>query len=98
MADFYNDQVEELEFERGNYRMGLMSDIEAYEKGIIDELGFEANAWTGYVISCRCCKKRGLHWQKINGKFRLFEDKDNKIHKCKKNPLIENFKPTKKKI
>jgi len=95
MADFYNDQVEEMEFERGNFRMGLMSELEAYEKGIIDEFGYEANAWTGRTISCRCCKKKNLHWQQHNGKFRLFDGRG--IHKCPKNPLKENFKPGAKK-
>jgi len=100
MADFYNEQVEEMEFERGNYHMGLMSDVEAYEKGIIDELGYEANAWTGHAPKpkvCRCCGEMDLHWA-ITPKGKWFlVDRTNKMHECKKNPFKKDFKPNTKK-
>ena len=41
MADDFLDDVMDMEDARLDYRTGLMSDEEAYERGIIDELGFE---------------------------------------------------------
>ena len=96
MADFYNDQVEEMEYQRGNYRMGLMGDLEAYEQGIIDELGYEAGPYTGRspeLKTCRCCHKTGLHWMMTpKGKWLLTEG-NGKAHDCPKNKYKKNFKP-----
>ncbi len=86
MADYYNEQIEEMDYQRSLYRGGLMSGIEAYEKGIIDELGYEHSGYSQKTIKCRCCNKLGLHWAQRENKFRLFE-KNNKIHKCPANPL-----------
>lgn len=85
MADFYNEQVEEMEFQRSNYRAGGMSDIEAYEKGIIDEFGYEHFDTTNKKKTCRCCQTENLHWASREGKWFLFDDKG--LHKCKVNPL-----------
>ncbi len=68
-----------------DFHTGNMTIQEAYERGIIDELGYEPNAYTGKSITCRCCGKKGLHWQKLKEKWRLFEE--NKLHGCPVNPL-----------
>lgn len=41
MADFFINQVLDAEEDRLEYRLGQMDIEEAYERGIIDELGYE---------------------------------------------------------
>lgn len=71
---------------------GLMLDLDnpldAYEAGIIDELGrFMHTASYKYSKTCRCCNQTGLSWGQFNDKWRLFEN--GKLHECKVNPLNE---------
>jgi len=87
MADFFLEHVEDMEEARFEYRSGSMSDFEAYELGIIDEMGFYIGPKYGKDRSrvCRCCNKGGLLWGKVGDKFRLFEN--GVIHRCPANPL-----------
>lgn len=41
MADDFLDDVMDMEDRRLDYRTGQMSEEEAYELGIVDELGYE---------------------------------------------------------
>lgn len=47
MADMFLEQVEYYEERRSAYRAGEMSDQEAYDEGIIDELGYEIGSGHG---------------------------------------------------
>lgn len=91
-ADMFLEQVEAFEDLRLEYHLGGMSDVEAYEQGIVDELGFE------YIPgdpptpkTCRCCGKSGLHWEQRNAKWRLFDERG--IHNCPAVPLPEEKTP-----
>lgn len=89
IADYYLDQVDDEEIYYADYLSGRITIIEAYEKGIIDALGYETRTQsTPKSITCRCCSKTGLTWGKHEGKWRLFES--GKLHNCKINPLNEN--------
>ena len=84
MADFALDQVEYYEDRRHAYRIGEISDAEAYEEGILDELGYEIGSGQR-SITCYCCQQSGLHWEKLKGKWRLFDG--NSLHNCPVKPL-----------
>ena len=58
MADFALEQVEFEEEARLDFRIGRMSHIEAFDRGIIDERGYEDSAYNGWhpVKTCRYCK------------------------------------------
>ena len=65
MADFFLEQVEEDEEDRYLYRSGVMAIQDAYDLGIIDELGFECgsgNHGANNPYPGRC----GLDWHKAN--------------------------------
>jgi len=68
---------------------GDMTTNEAFEAGIIDNWGVELSPYTsvtaGKLKICRCCGEKGLNWQRINDKWRLY--KNGKLHNCTKNPL-----------
>ena len=85
MADFALEQVQDMEDLRFEWRIGSMSTEEAIECGVLNEQGGYETA--GYKISktCRCCGQVGLHWDKHNNKWRLFDSKG--LHQCKVNPL-----------
>jgi len=46
-ADYALDETMDAEFDRMEWRLGLMSDLEAFDRGIIDSQGFEPSAFTG---------------------------------------------------
>jgi hypothetical protein len=87
MADFCNEQIEEYENHVADWRCGRMPAHEAYEMGIVDELGYGALPSTGQIktVTCRCCQCSGLTWGKHQGKWRLFSG--TAIHACPANPL-----------
>ena len=66
-----------------DYFLGGHSDIEAYERGFIDEYG--ALYKTIRYKTCRCCHESGLTWGQHDGKWRLF--KGDSLHQCPANPL-----------
>lgn len=47
MADMALEEVFEEEFQRSLFRMGEMDLLDAYERGIVDELGREIGPHTG---------------------------------------------------
>lgn len=66
-ADDFLDEVFEMEEARFEYRFGEMTTEEAYDRGIIDELGFEDNAKTGASLDKTPLLKRRLKhigWKK----------------------------------
>lgn len=85
MADYFLDHVDNEEEMRLDFRTGKMSNSEAYENGLIDELGYEPHAYPPKILICKYCKKGNLSWSKVDNKWRLFEN--GKIHKCSVNPL-----------
>lgn len=88
MADFVNEQGFDDELAWDDYRLGYMNCVEAYERGIIDELGYEFSAVKNQTgKTCRCCGESGLRWGKIKEKFVLL--KGSEMHKCPINPLKE---------
>jgi hypothetical protein len=65
------------------YHFGKISDAEAYEAGLIDELGYEVT----YARSktCRCCGNGNLHWEMVINKWLLHEENGH-LHNCPVNP------------
>jgi len=88
MADWFLEQVMDMEELREDYRAGFMTDIEAYEAGIIDEQGHYLGYGVGYdrTRMCRYCGKRGLLWGRDGKRWRLFEvcDHSYHVHTCLK--------------
>lgn len=85
-ADMAIEAMEDFENARTDFHTGAMSDLSAFELGIIDELGYELMPrGRTQLRTCRCCSKTGLHWAQHNGKWRLFDN--NGLHECPKNPL-----------
>lgn len=90
MADFYNEQIEENEYQRDLWRMGFMSFDEATERGVIDEYGNdgEEGRRVSSYKTCRACKKHPLWWGFSKKYHRwLLYDLNGNLHKCKKKPL-----------
>ena len=89
MADYALEQVEEMEDLRFRYRTGDMSDDEAFELGIINEMGGYETSGHKHSIkkTCKFCHMNNLYWGLSNNKWRLFEG--DSVHICKVNPLIE---------
>lgn len=67
MADMALSETMDMEDLRVEYRTGGISDSEAYDHGIIDELGFEARTWRNKhpsmrgSVKCRHCRAQ-LFW------------------------------------
>ena len=88
MADDFLDDVMEMEDRRLDYHGGKISQEEAYDLGIVDEMGFEYSPFQHISADgkiCRCCGKPGLHWDTHQGKWRLFDKSG--LHHCPVNPL-----------
>lgn len=106
MADYALEQVYDAEDERFAYRMGEMSDQDAYDAGIIDEMGgynhppmFGHNTRAHRTIpstssskTCGHCGTTGLRWVDTGHGWRL-ADSQNKVHSCDKWPFKETAKP-----
>jgi len=95
MADYFLEEVEDFECRRLDYKSGRISDEEAYDRGIIDEMGYEyipgvstgkAGSLDNQSKTCRSCGTARLHWGKHKGKWRLFDLHG--LHQCKVNPLM----------
>lgn len=102
MADMALSDVMDEEDARTDYRLGFMGKHAAYDRGIIDELGYEFSA-CGTVTgpssrgaaprqaatkTCSMCKKQGLHWESTEAGWRLFEP-EGLIHDCGRLPQGE---------
>ncbi len=80
-ADQALEMVMEHENDRSRYRAGEIQQQEAYDLGIIDELGCEQGSASSKT--CKGCGTSGLFWkQKDNGKWWLTTS-DGSWHKCK---------------
>jgi hypothetical protein len=89
MGDFADMALQEtmiMEGLRFDYRMGFMSDQQAFDEGIIDHLGREE-----YVpmfrparktLSCRHCGSTKVRWQATPAGWRLFDGSS--MHACPK--------------
>jgi hypothetical protein len=89
-ADYFLEEVENEEEARLNFRTGKLSNEEAYDRGIIDELGFEIGSGLTYK-SCKWCNKSGLHWVETKMGWRLAEQ-DNKLHTCVERAAVSRHK------
>lgn len=81
MADWALEQVEHYEDLRLSYRLGQIDQLEAFEHGIIDELGYEIGPGST-TKTCRYCHTSGLIWkQQVDGRWRLATI-DGTVHIC----------------
>jgi len=103
MADFFLEHVEDMEEARFEYRSGSMSDFEAYELGIIDEMGFyigpkygkDRSDEMGFYIGPKYGKDRSRVCRCCNKGGLLWGKVGDKfrlfengvIHRCPANPL-----------
>lgn len=80
-ADMALSETMDMEDERFLYRMGGMSDLKAYDAGIIDERGgyIAARIYTPFK-TCRHCGASGLKWKSTDGGWRLHAGAD--LHNC----------------
>lgn len=82
-ADMALDEVYEMEDLRFAYRMGEIDAYDAYEMGIIDELGYEGSPMCAQNNKvCRHCGAPDLHWIDTAKGWRLAES-TGALHKCK---------------
>ena len=87
MADMFLESVLCMEEMRLDYKTGHMSDVEAYDAGIIDENGSYVgpNYGRSRFKTCRCCNQSGLHWENRDGRWRLCDERG--VHQCSVCPL-----------
>lgn len=82
MADMALDDTMDMEYIRFSYRMGGISDDEAYDLSIIDEYGIEERHFiTRRTKTCSMCKQQGLHWIDTSNGWRLAEQSGS-VHRC----------------
>lgn len=74
-ADMALNETMDMEDLRFEYRMGGMSDFDAYDHGIIDERGFYQHQpmFSPRSVSktCRACNATGLSWKSTPSGWRL---------------------------
>ena len=68
-----------------DYRGGAISDMEAYDRGVIDEMGGEIGntnygSYRHRSITCKHCKLTGLHW--LNTKDGWRTASNGIVHEC----------------
>ena len=86
-AGYAVDECLQEEDFRLDYRLGFMTEGQAFDRGVIDSWGglpnrrnpFGSLAPTTY--GCKYCKKRGLKWTKTDSGWRLAE-MNGSIHSC----------------
>ena len=79
IADWINEQGEEEEIAQTAYHMGLMTDLEAMERGILDEDGYE-HWYTLKPLVCKYCGKKNLHWIRVPEGWRVGDKRG--LHQC----------------
>ena len=84
-ADMARSNAADYEELRLDYRLGAISDLDAFEMGLIDNEGYEPHSRRTSVTTCRCCGKSNLSWKQVAGKWRLFDGQQ--LHDCPVNPL-----------
>jgi hypothetical protein len=86
MADFALEAVFDDEDARMDYRTGKMTVEEAYERGLVNELGGEIGTEARCITrTCRCCGKTGLRWGNASGRWLLYDEAA--LHACPVVPL-----------
>lgn len=86
-ADYALEEIYDEDEARFDFRRGFITIEEAYQRGIVDDLGYEFGHQVIQFRTCRCCGKTGLRWGKSGDKWRLFDGPN--IHMCPENPLNE---------
>lgn len=88
MSDFELDKVFDEEENSLKWKLGAYQFDEAFDAGIIDELGYEIDLIKNDTKTCKYCGKTGLKWkiEKKDKKYRLFEGE--KVHQCRKKELL----------
>ena len=88
-ADMALDETLDEEDARLAYHLGQIDDFEAYDRGIIDERGYEyyggrtwAQPWASRLKTCKWCGAEKLHWKETPHGWRLVDHND-LIHTCK---------------
>ena len=96
MADYALEQVMDAEEDRFRFCSGGMGEQEAYDLGIIDELGyynhppmFAQPTASRSCKSCKYCGKTKLHWVDTNNGGRL-ANFDGEIHNCEQHKFEES--------
>ena len=88
MADFALGDVMDAEDDRFAYIMGDMSDGEAYERGIIDEMGGSnhppilGRSGESATKQCAHCGVGGLQWVSVDHDRWRLADHDGNLHTC----------------
>lgn len=87
MADHFLEQVENQECLFLEYMHGRITDLEAYDAGLVDSDGSITGPSTSKPksVTCRCCGQVGLRWEQVKTKWRLFDG--DKLHVCPVNPF-----------
>ncbi len=73
------DGVADFEERRLDFRLGIMGYAEAYDQGIIDELGYEIGT-EARTKTCRHCGRSGLTWGLTPKGWRLHDKRG--THVC----------------
>ena len=85
MAEYALDQTLDAEDDRFQYRTGRMSEVEAYDLGIIDERGtyHHPPMFRSLPVAqtCRYCGAGGLHWKDTGAGYRL-ANAAGEVHAC----------------
>ena len=89
MADMALSDTMDMEDLRFEYFMGGMSDLDAYDYGIIDEMGGERYkpmfaSPKPSSKTCKYCGTTGLHWSSTSTGWRLTDSHG--IHECNAHP------------
>jgi hypothetical protein len=82
MADMALDETMTEEDLRLEYRLGGMTDQQAYDIGLIDERGAEYRPFKKSAKTCRHCLASGLSWLMTDAGWRL--SSNGQIHNCPK--------------
>lgn len=86
MADLALEAVFDDEEVWTDYCIGNITVEEAYERGLVDELGGEIGSEARFITrTCRCCGKSGLRWGNMSGKWLLYDGAT--LHACPAVPL-----------
>lgn len=95
MADMALEEVLDFESDMLDYRLGFMSEYEAYERGVIDERGgmysprpikpFKSFRPVNHgvrtaTVKCKYCGKPDLRWVETPSGWRLTDEAI--IHRC----------------
>jgi hypothetical protein len=93
MADYALDQVWDMEDARSDYWAGDITNEEAYDMGIVDEMGgYCGPARSSTPKTCKHCGQHGLRWVTRDDRWRL-ADNTGKLHVCKEHTFPNEERP-----